>query len=356
MENKIEEGIRIGTFNIRRDTLLDGPYDLWKQRKKTCYEIIETFDIVAVQDANKNQLNDIIEHLQIKDVIDNSEDETNEKKKLIEKKIYYESSTGEDDGEYLGIIYNTNKFECIDQGKFWLSEERMFPSKSWEATRERHVIWCKLKVKQNKDQEEEEEKTIDQIARTEFFIFTTHLDESERSRRMASITIREMMDKMLMTTWEEHEMDEIPIAFFVMGDFNCTNTSIVYDYFLKGHSPNETRKQRGSFHSNEGETDSDSDEDEDIDMIDTRTDYRTPTFTGYSEPKYNMDASTFRDCILPKTISGPRGTSEGTSTDFILVTKRAPIKLHECEVVETLTPEKRFPSTHRPIALTFSFK
>ena len=54
---------------------------------------------------------------------------------------------GVHEGEHSAIFYRTDKFELLDTGNFWLSEEQDHPNKGWDADLERICTWGKFREK-----------------------------------------------------------------------------------------------------------------------------------------------------------------------------------------------------------------
>ena len=50
-------------------------------------------------------------------------------------------------GEHSAIFYRTDKFEVLDSGNFWLSEDETRPNVGWDASLERICTWGKFREK-----------------------------------------------------------------------------------------------------------------------------------------------------------------------------------------------------------------
>src|SRR5690606_40996944 len=91
--------------------------DGWKQRYPIIADLIRfhEFDIFGTQEGLYHQLEDL------KSSLPN----------------YNYTGVGRDDGkqagEYSAIFYNTEKFDLLDHGDFWLSTQTDYPNKGWDA-------------------------------------------------------------------------------------------------------------------------------------------------------------------------------------------------------------------------------
>ena len=138
------------TYNIRFDDPEDKNFN-WEERKLMVSQTISsnTPDIMGIQEAYYNQIKWLESELE----------------------IYNWYAVGSDDGEFRGehcaIFYNHNKYEKINAGTYWLSEELDKPgSLSWDAKEPSVLSWVKLKVNVTGD---------------EIFVFNTRLASSEKA-------------------------------------------------------------------------------------------------------------------------------------------------------------------------------
>lgn len=137
--------ITIGTFNIRFDNPKDSG-NLWVNRAPIVANLIRfhKFDILGVQEALKNQLQDISSALP----------------------EYARYGKGRDDGkeggEHSAIYYKKDRFKLLKSGDFWLSENPDQPGKGWDATCcNRICSWVYLQDLETKKQ---------------FYVFNVHFD------------------------------------------------------------------------------------------------------------------------------------------------------------------------------------
>jgi endonuclease/exonuclease/phosphatase family metal-dependent hydrolase len=137
--------IILGTFNIRYDNPRDSG-NLWKDRAPIVSNLIRfhQFDVLGVQEALKNQLNDIAAA-------------------LPEYALYGKGrDDGKDAGEHSAIFYKKDRFTLLKSGDFWLSETPNKPGKGWDATCcNRICSWVYLEDKKTKKR---------------FYTFNVHFD------------------------------------------------------------------------------------------------------------------------------------------------------------------------------------
>lgn len=91
---------------------------------------------------------------------------------------YSRVGAGRDDGkmagEVMAIYYNTERFDLLDSGTFWLSETPDKVSKGWDAACNRTVTWVKVRDKES---------------RKRLYYFNTHLDHKGRVAQTESIKL-----------------------------------------------------------------------------------------------------------------------------------------------------------------------
>ena len=124
-----QSDVRVMSFNIRYGTADDGP-NSWNRRKDFLIETIKAFhpDLLGTQETLAMQRDDLATGL----------------------KGYGMLAAGRDDGkeagEMMALFYRESRFEKLDGGHFWLSENPDKPgSKSWDSSLPRMVTWVKLR-------------------------------------------------------------------------------------------------------------------------------------------------------------------------------------------------------------------
>lgn len=137
--------ITVGTFNIRYDNPRDTG-NLWVERAPIVSNLIRfhEFDVLGVQEALKNQLDDITAALPEYARYGKGRDD------------------GKDAGEHSAIFYKKDRFNLLKSGDFWLSETPEVPGKGWDATCcNRICSWVHLE---------------DKVTKKRFYLFNAHFD------------------------------------------------------------------------------------------------------------------------------------------------------------------------------------
>lgn len=123
--------LRVMSFNIRYGTAQDGE-NHWDKRKEFVVECIREFapDLLGTQETLLFQ----------KDYLDE------------QLKDYVAIGVGREDGklggEMTALFYRRDRFEELEQGHFWLSEQpEVAGSKSWDSSLPRMCSWVKLQDK-----------------------------------------------------------------------------------------------------------------------------------------------------------------------------------------------------------------
>lgn len=148
--------IKMISYNIR--LLANDGENSWENRKHATKNMLDTHkpDIFGLQEAMVAQL----------EYIDNVCPQ------------YTRVGVGRDDGkmagEIMAIYYNTERFDLIASGTFWLSETPHEVTKGWDAACFRTVTWVRLRDKETNKK---------------FFYFNTHLDHIGRVAQTESIKL-----------------------------------------------------------------------------------------------------------------------------------------------------------------------
>ena len=178
--------LNLMTFNVRYDNPEDS-LNNWKYRKDFAANMILFYDIdvLGTQEVLNNQLNDLLSALP----------------------HYAYAGVGRLDGkkagEYSAIFYKKDKFDLLDSGNFWLSENPSAAGvKGWDAACERIVTWVILREKKTEKK---------------FAFINTHFDHIGKIARRESA-------KLLLSKVEEIAKG---LPLFVSGDFNSTPQSEV---------------------------------------------------------------------------------------------------------------------------------
>lgn len=183
---------RVMTYNIRYDNPDDG-VNRWDNRKERVLNLIRfnKADIIGLQEAEYHQLKWLDDRL---------------------KEFDWSGvgrTDGKQEGEFSPVFFNTDRFEKLDGGTFWLSPTPGKPSKGWDAALPRIVSWVHLNEK---------------VSGKTFYFFNTHFDHigEDARRRSADLILRKI---------EEIAGGDLPVI--LTGDFNATPDSRPYAILTK---------------------------------------------------------------------------------------------------------------------------
>ena len=177
------QDLKVMTFNIRMSTEADGD-NAWSKRKGAVVELLDYYhpDIFGVQEALPEQMDDLREGL----------------------KTYRAVGVGRDDGdkegEFSALFYDSEKFQILNSGTFWLSETPEKVSMGWDAACNRICTYALLKNKSGK----------------QFWVFNTHFDHvGEKARKESA--------KLILEKIKELNTKNLPVV--LTGDFNLHDHS-----------------------------------------------------------------------------------------------------------------------------------
>ncbi len=169
--------LNIASFNIRRDSILDGR-NAWWYRRDWVRDLLDRHkvDIAGVQEAKANQVD------------------------FLAANRFASVGVGRDDGkrggEFAPVFYDRKRFKPHQSGTFWLSETPDIVSRGWDADSNRVCTWVCL------------EDTAPGGQR--FFVFNTHLDNKGVTARERSVAL--ILKRMKAIAGK--------VPFFLTGDFN----------------------------------------------------------------------------------------------------------------------------------------
>lgn len=146
LHNIAAQQFTIGTYNLRYANHGDSVNgNGWGERSRMIINMIQFhgFDIFGTQEGLHHQLETLKAHLPGYQYIGVGRDD------------------GKQAGEHSAIFYQTNKFELLESGNFWLSTETDHPNKGWDAALPRICTWGKFKEKGT---------------HFEFYMFNLHMD------------------------------------------------------------------------------------------------------------------------------------------------------------------------------------
>ena len=186
--------LHVATFNIRMKTQADTG-NLWENRHKAVTDLIKyhEFEIFGVQEAFKEQLNDLSQGLPDFKYIGVGRDDGAEK------------------GEHSAIFYNTKRFKQLESGTFWLSDtDTKKPNKGWDAALPRICTWGIF---------------IDNSNGKKFIFMNTHFDHVGKIARKESA-------KLILAKAKEFAKD---LPLILTGDFNVLETDEAYYTLAKSN-------------------------------------------------------------------------------------------------------------------------
>jgi len=173
--------VKVMTFNIRVDTILDG-FHRWKQRKEMVVDTINSnaADVIGLQEAEMDQV------------------------QLIQYALpqYHNYAIGRKNGRTRGetcaIFFRKDRFMVLETGTFWFSDTPTVPgTKDWGNLWPRICSWVHL---------------LDRTTRTGFYVYNVHMDNLSQNSREKSADL--LADKIAA----RRTLD----PFIVMGDFNMS--------------------------------------------------------------------------------------------------------------------------------------
>ncbi|MHC5003767.1 MAG: endonuclease/exonuclease/phosphatase family protein [Planctomycetota bacterium] len=176
------DGIGVLSFNIRYGTAADGE-NAWPRRRDQVIDVLRRIDadVVGLQEALRFQLDEITAALP----------------------GYREVGVGRDDGaargEYSALLLRSERFDSVETGTFWLSDEPTAAgSTSWGNQIPRICTWAEL---------------TDRLSGRRLLVLNTHWDHrSQPSRERSGAAIRAFVD-------ERRAGGPLPVL--VLGDLNA---------------------------------------------------------------------------------------------------------------------------------------
>ena len=176
---------KVMTFNVRLSREESNPTNNWDNRKEVLVDQIERNnpDIIGFQEIEVKHINYFIENLEGYD-------------------FYYFTIKDNPNQHSQAIFYKSNKFDCVNSGKFYLSETPDQYSKGWDANAYRIAAFCTLKEK---------------ISGNTFNVYNVHLDHIGQEARVNGAQM--VVD----------HINESGLPTILLGDFNAYETNPMYD-------------------------------------------------------------------------------------------------------------------------------
>lgn len=197
--------ISVMSFNVRYPASSDEGEKAWTYRLKGVKAMLQAKnpDLIGVQECYPSQRDDILA--------------------AFKQYKYYgvlRSNGKDEDGksETTTIFYNSEKFELVEKGTFWLSETPNTPSTGWDATIKRTTTWVLLK-----------EKTSGK----HFYYFNTHLDH-------AGVQAQVNGAKLIRTKMLDMNKSKLPVI--LTGDMNVAQASTACKEFDMNNARKDAEK------------------------------------------------------------------------------------------------------------------
>lgn len=185
---------KVVSWNIRLDTDHDGS-NAWRFRRDAFCSYVQeqSADIIGLQEVLHHQLAEIITAL---------------------PEFKYAGvgrADGITEGEYSPVLYRAEKYELMEKGDFWLSEQ---PDKAgsmgWDAACERIVSWVKLREK---------------LTGSVIYVFNTHFDHVGQQARLNSVRL--ILERIALVA------GDLPVL--LIGDLNITPKNEAYKMLAVSH-------------------------------------------------------------------------------------------------------------------------
>ncbi len=180
--------VRVMSFNIRYGTADDGESH-WASRRELVFQTIQANDpdVIGLQEVLAFQGRELCAALPDYSFVGVGRND------------------GQQEGEFVPIMYRRKLLDPVDYGYIWLSEETDRPGvRGWDAACPRMLTWVRLRFKRN--------------PLNEIYVVNTHFDHAGRQARLESAKIvRRLTDT----------LGGRPVI--VTGDFNCNPGSAPYE-------------------------------------------------------------------------------------------------------------------------------
>lgn len=222
--------LRLMSFNIKQHNpdnrkLADSP-NRWELRKELVFDLVrdKDLDIVAVQEAYRHQLDDLLEALPAFHAVGEGRD-------------------GGTKGEYCPILFRTDRFRVEEFGTFWLSDSPEKPSISWGHFYRRICTWVRLS---------------DLRGGRPIHVFNTHLDHQSQPARERSVRLivqrmhEALPDGNVLLAGDLNADEDNPVIRYLKGSGEMSNPMPMIDTF---RAVNPDAKQSGTGSRFSGATD-----------------------------------------------------------------------------------------------------
>lgn len=197
--DKAKGDIRIMSYNLKYSS---SDYESWEKRKVIIADQILRYmpDSLGIQEGDEGWMRD-----------------SGGLPDLLKEKYSYVGvgrTDGKTRGEYAAVFYLKEKFEVMDSGTFWISQNQDQPSIGWDAVDYRICTWAKLKNKETGEV---------------YTHFNTHLDHVGKEARMKGA-------ELLLEKLEDCETPAV-----LTGDFNVLQWSKEYKVLAKSKTLDDAK-------------------------------------------------------------------------------------------------------------------
>ncbi|GAA3604579.1 endonuclease/exonuclease/phosphatase family protein [Flavivirga amylovorans] len=177
-DNNKSQNLSVMTYNIRLDVASDGD-NAWPNRSHFLSSQVQFYspDIMGVQEARPNQMDDLKAALKDYDVIGTGRD-------------------GGNKGEFSAIFYNSKKVKVEQENTFWLSKTPNKMSMGWDAAYPRICTYGLFTLLESNQK---------------IWVFNTHLDHVGAEAQLEGMAL--ILKKIIA-------LNTANLPVIVMGDFN----------------------------------------------------------------------------------------------------------------------------------------
>ena len=153
------EDLSLMTFNLHGKEVDESGDFSWASRRKGCLKAISKYDpdVIFLQEAYSYHKADMMKEFKKHMLVDRSS-----KPGVVDQEVLNNENP---------IMFRADKFELLDYGSFWLNENQVEGTPGWDSSKERNVIWVKLRYKKSG---------------VIFFCFNTQFDIADKAGKKSS--------------------------------------------------------------------------------------------------------------------------------------------------------------------------
>lgn len=192
------QSLRLATYNIKCKSTSDTASLSWDERYPYVLQTMRDYqmDVIAIQELRVGGWLDMLSDIQCE---------------LPEYNIIYWGTESDTTiaGLCNGILYRKDRFQLLDSGHYFLSEDPAHSLCSWDTYLPRVTVWAHL---------------LDKVTNKDFYYFSTHLDVFGKEAKVQGARVN--IEQMHVIAGDR--------PMFLAGDYNSKETlSRVHDQFLK---------------------------------------------------------------------------------------------------------------------------